>query len=81
MKNKIRVILELVDKYTYQICIGIVIVFFTSLYMCNTLHKTLLYGIIKIIVMIISIFIWCEYNKKYLLIPILISFLWFMFVW
>ena len=81
MKNKFMKVLSLIDKYAYQICIAIVVLGFLLVLGFYELHDTLKYGIIKMTIHLIFVYFWCEYNKKYLLIPVIISFMWFIFVW
>ena len=81
MKNKFMSVLSLIDKYAYQICIFIIIWGFLLFIGFYELHENLRYGIIKMIIYLIFVYFWIEYNKKYLLIPVIISFMWFMFVW
>lgn len=81
MKNKFMSVLSLIDKYAYQICIFIIIWGFLLFIGFYELHETLRYGIIKMIIYLFFVYFWIEYNKKYLLIPVIISFMWLMFIW
>ena len=81
MKNKFMKVLSLIDKYAYQICIAIVVLGFLLVLGFYELHDTLKYGIIKMTIHLIFVHFWIEYNKKYLLIPVIVSYIWIIFVW